>query len=197
MSDNCDYHGRLYYNSEMWYSQDCQHCACSYGRVLCMNVECESTFCLKDEVVVRHKDSCCIECRQPTQCRLLLSNSSEMKIRENEFWTSPTALQKNSPKACRICQCGSDGQLVCYSKSCQTAKHASFAHLRLVFGEKKLLNAKTIPFLADFIKSFDRKAMVFVTSGPKVAKIFAADQNRVGNYFRFQSLIARINFFFF
>lgn len=55
MSENCEYYGKMHYNGEMWYTSGCQHCACSSGRVICMNVQCESTFCLKDEIMVKKK----------------------------------------------------------------------------------------------------------------------------------------------
>lgn len=70
MSENCEYFGRIHYNGEMWYTQGCQHCACTSGRVICMNVQCESQFCLRDEIMVKKKDECCIACRRPATCRL-------------------------------------------------------------------------------------------------------------------------------
>lgn len=176
MSDNCDYYGRLYYNGEMWYTKDCQHCACSYGRVVCMNVECESTFCLKDEIMVQKKENfCCLECRAQATCQI----NSTYSIKENQYWIDESQKQKNlANSACRVCQCKSDGQLECFSKSCQSAKFATYANLKLTFGEKKFINAKTIPFLSDFIKAFDNKlSQVYVIAGPKYSNIYLGGNN--------------------
>ena len=79
ISDNCEYYGRIYYNGEMWYNNGCQHCACDYGKVICMNVQCESTFCFKDEIMVKKKDDCCIECRKPLYCDV--GNGLKIKVR--------------------------------------------------------------------------------------------------------------------
>jgi hypothetical protein len=161
MTENCDYYGDLYYNGQTWHSKfDCQQCACSYGRVVCSNIECESTFCLKNEILVRKKDNCCLECRPLGTCTI----NSTYSIIENEFWTDETNLQKTVPSSCRICKCLSNGQLECFTKSCQAQKYPTFVNLKLNFGERKELSAKTIPFLADFIKSFDRKSYFFIIS---------------------------------
>ena len=80
MSENCEYFGRIHYNGEMWYTQGCQHCACNSGRVICMNVQCQSQFCLRDEIMVRKKDECCISCRKPAVCRLDHDNKTLIKV---------------------------------------------------------------------------------------------------------------------
>ena len=54
----------------MWYNSGCQHCACNHGQISCMNIQCESNFCLKDEILVKKKDDCCIECRKPKICSI-------------------------------------------------------------------------------------------------------------------------------
>lgn len=78
MSENCEYHGKLYYNGEMWYTNGCQHCVCVSGRVICMNVECESKFCLKNEIMVKKKDDCCVTCRKPKICTI--NNIIQIKV---------------------------------------------------------------------------------------------------------------------
>ena len=68
LSENCEYFGKTYYSGEMWYKNGCQHCSCDYGKVSCTNIECESKFCMKDEIMVKRKDDCCVECRKPIYC---------------------------------------------------------------------------------------------------------------------------------
>ena len=70
VSENCEYNGRMHYNGDMWYNNGCEHCACDFGKVVCMSVQCESQFCLKDEIMVKKKDECCIQCRKPTYCTI-------------------------------------------------------------------------------------------------------------------------------
>lgn len=70
VSESCDYYGHIHYNGEMWYNSGCQHCACNLGKIVCINIQCESNFCLKDEILVRKKDDCCIECRKSTVCSI-------------------------------------------------------------------------------------------------------------------------------
>lgn len=171
MSENCEYYGRIHYNGEMWYTSGCQHCACNSGRVLCMNVQCESTFCLKDEIMVKKKDECCISCRKPMYCAV--PDGSGALVKENEFWMPNTVdyEQKKSTSSCKLCQCV-EGRLQCYSKSCKTAKYPSYAHVSVYLNEKKEINARTIPFLADFIKTLRKDSLVFVSSGPTQSNLY-------------------------
>lgn len=166
LSNSCEYYGKLHYHGEMWYNNGCQHCACTYGKIFCMNVQCESNFCLKDEIPVRKKDDCCIKCRKATKCSI----DENFTIRENEFWSpgnissiesvSSSQLQEN--KACKLCQCV-DSKLECYSKTCQDLRYPSYAYFKVESNQKKQLNARTIPFFADIIKSMSRKSFVFVS----------------------------------
>jgi len=88
--DNCEYYGKSYLNGEIWYTKNCQHCACNRGKVSCMNVECESKFCMKNEILVRKKNDCCMECRQPIVCHvkeenlILQVNFCALDFRNNE-----------------------------------------------------------------------------------------------------------------
>ena len=70
LTENCEYFGKTYYSGEMWYKSGCQHCSCDYGKVSCTNIECESKFCMKDEIMVKRKDDCCVECRKPIVCEI-------------------------------------------------------------------------------------------------------------------------------
>jgi hypothetical protein len=177
MPDNCDYHGRLYYNGEVWYSAACHHCACSYGRVICTRIECEATFCLSNEILVRKKkvgqnhQECCVECRAPVSCQV----NSTFSLLEGQVWMNESAVQKNTltvTAVCELCECTSTGQLQCFQKSCQTAKYPTYALLKLANGERKTIDATTVPFLADFIKSFDKKSKFFITAGPGLSTLF-------------------------
>lgn len=164
INENCEYYGKIHYNGEMWYTSGCQHCACDYGRVICMNVQCESQFCLKDEIMVKKKDQCCVYCRKPMYCHVNDTNGNELSIKENDFYTPPQLFQKQTRTPCKLCQC-IEGKLVCYYKSCQTAKYPSYAHVNVHFNEKKQINARTIPFMADIIKTLKKDTSIFVLSG--------------------------------
>ena len=101
-NDNCEYYGRNYLNGEIWYTKNCQNCACNSGKVTCMNVECESKFCLKNEIVVRKKNDCCMQCRKPLSCFVNEENltlqvilfSAQNKIhllpKKDAFYSFPT-----------------------------------------------------------------------------------------------------------
>ena len=78
---------------------------------------------------------------------------------------------KSQPKTCKMCQC-TENNLECYSKSCKDLKYPSFSYLKINLNQKKQLNARTIPFFADIIKSMNKKSLVFVTAGPKFGKIY-------------------------
>jgi hypothetical protein len=150
-------------------SQSCQQCACSYGRVMCTRVECEATFCLSHEIQVKKEgNECCVECRAPAKCSLNQTHS----IDENQIWINESAVQKQSQKSCEICECTSSGQLKCFQKSCQKTKYPNYALLKCVYSEPKSIDANTIPFLADFIKSFDPKSNFYVTNGPFLSSLF-------------------------
>jgi hypothetical protein len=58
----------VYYNGDIWSMNSCQYCACDYGRVICHNVQCEAKFCMNDEIMVKRKDQCCMQCRKPIYC---------------------------------------------------------------------------------------------------------------------------------
>ncbi|CAF0709358.1 unnamed protein product [Brachionus calyciflorus] len=173
MNENCDYYGKLHYNGEMWYTKGCQHCSCVSGRVICMNVQCESTFCLKDEIIVQKKDECCITCRKPKSCKI----NELIEIQENDFYTTNSVdlQQKKSTNPCKICQC-INGEMQCYTKSCKNSKYPTYAHLNVYLNEKKFINARTIPFMTDFIKSINKDSFVYVTSGPKHSSLFIEDK---------------------
>ena len=165
LSESCDYYGKIHYHGEMWYNSGCQHCACNHGKIVCMNVQCESNFCLNDEILVRKKDECCMECRKATQCSI----NENFSIRENEFWSpenisSIELINQNEQKTCKMCQC-IESKLQCYSKMCQDLKYPSYTFFKVNINQRKQLNARTIPFFADIIKSMNKKSFVFVTSG--------------------------------
>ena len=86
-SDNCEYYGRNYMNGEIWYTKNCQHCACNGGKVTCMNVECESKFCLKNEIMVRKKNDCCMQCRKPMTCHVSEGNIV-LQVEKNIFFVN-------------------------------------------------------------------------------------------------------------
>lgn len=187
MSENCEYFGRIHYNGEMWYTQGCQHCACNSGRVICMNVQCESQFCLRDEIMVKKKDECCISCRKPAMCTL---DDGRTMISENDVWLSSAAeyQQKQSMNSCRLCRCGETGEAYCFAKSCVHARYPSYARISMnapdLDGSSRVtlkeINARTIPFLADFIKTMRKDSLVFIVSGPKLASagIYLVDQKK-------------------
>jgi hypothetical protein len=82
MSENCEYYGRIYYNGEMWQAQDtCEHCACNFGQVTCMNIQCESKFCMSDEIMISKKDECCIRCRKLEECIIVNQSGKMNKIK--------------------------------------------------------------------------------------------------------------------
>ena len=56
-----------------------------------------------------------------------------------------------------MCQC-INSQLECYSKSCKDLKYPSFSLLKLKLNQTKQINARTIPFFADIIKSMKKKS---------------------------------------
>lgn len=125
------------------------------------------------------KDDCCIHCRKPFYCKI----NENFKIKENDFWmpNSVDFNQKKSSNPCKVCQCV-EGELVCYTKSCENAKYPSFAHLNAYYNENKEINARTIPFLADFIKGMSKDTMIYVSSGPKYSSLYIDD--KPVNYFK-------------
>ena len=156
----------------MWYNNGCEHCACDFGKVVCMSVQCESQFCLRDEIIVRKKDDCCIQCRKPTYCVI----DQTLTIRENEFWSpaNATAIQElagsETQNSCKLCQC-LEGKLECYSKSCKGSTFPSYAHVKVKLSEKTRIDARTIPFFADIIKSMSKDSRVFVAAGPNYSSL--------------------------
>ena len=66
---------------------------------------------------------------------------------------------------CKLCEC-LNGKLECYAKFCQHSKFPSYARLQTRLNEKKRINARTIPFFADILKSLRKDSLVFVTAGP-------------------------------
>jgi hypothetical protein len=75
-----------------------------------------------------------------------------------------------------MCQCVS-GDLICYSNSCNNTKYPSYVHLHIYNkNDKKELNARTIPFFANIIKSMKKKSKIFVTSGPKYSSLYMNDK---------------------
>lgn len=127
-----------------------------------MNVECESKFCLKDEIMVKKKNDCCIQCRKPMFC----TAEDNTIVKENDFWIANNSLtkQKESKNACKICQCV-EGKFICYINSCLNSKFPTYAHIYVSLNEKKEINARTIPFFADIIKTMRRDSEVLVVSG--------------------------------
>ena len=84
--------------------------------------------------------------------------------------------KQNESSSCKICQCVNGG-LVCYSNSCNNTKYPSYVHLHIYNkNDKKELNARTIPFFANIIKSMKKKSKVFVTSGPKYSSLYMNDK---------------------
>ena len=67
--------------------------------------------------------------------------------------------------SCKLCQCV-EGKLSCFVNSCKYFKYPSYAHLKVKPNQKKQINARTIPFFADIIKSMRKDSSVFVVSGP-------------------------------
>ncbi len=167
-----------------------------------MNVQCESSFCLKDEIMVKRKDECCLSCRKPINCKI--NQHLEIKVtnffynlkkfflfhiltlflilKENDFWmpNNESFLQRyknqNEFSSCKICQCV-NGDLACYSNACNNTKYPSYVHLHIYNkNDKKELNARTIPFFANVIKSMKKKSKIFVTSGPKYSNLYINDK---------------------
>lgn len=141
-----------------------------------MSVQCESQFCLHDEIMVRKKDDCCIQCRKPTYCTI----NSGLQIKENEFWTPKNVttfkdLGRKVDNSCQVCQC-INGDLECYSKSCQSSRFPSYAHVKVKIGRRTEISAKTIPFFADIIKSMKKDSLVFIASGPNYSQLKLDDQ---------------------
>lgn len=89
--------------------------------------------------------------------------------------------QKQSPNSCRMCKCSESGTVYCFTKSCQNARYPSYARLSIPEPDSittigyssfpssiKEINARTIPFLADFVKTMRKDSLVLVAAGPKL-----------------------------
>ena len=78
---------------------------------------------------------------------------------------SNNSVMKQSKNAkCKVCQCV-EGKLTCYMNSCENLKYPTKAHMYVGVDEKKEINARTIPFMADIIKTMKKDSMIFVVSG--------------------------------
>lgn len=99
--------------------------------------------------------------------------------------------QKQSGNSCRMCKCSETGQVYCFTKSCIHARYPSYARLSISLSDEiqpsrprsseiKEINARTIPFLADFIKTMRKDSIVFVAAGPKLtaSTLFLVDQKK-------------------
>jgi hypothetical protein len=82
----------------------------------------------------------------------------------------------------------------CFTKSCLQAKYPSYAHLSIspeTDSPPKEINARTIPFLADFIKTMKKDSIVFVVAGPNMpSSLFVQQDNerKVTNQFTLKDL---------
>jgi hypothetical protein len=206
LSESCDYYGRIHYNNEMWYN-GCQHCSCNSGKIQCMQIQCESNFCLKDEIQVKTKNNCCLECRKATSCSI----NHKFQIKENDYY-SPDNLttiqlllphnnrqqqqqqQQTTTSACKMCQC-INSQLECYSKSCKDLKYPSFSLLKLKLNQTKQINARTIPFFADIIKSMKKKSPIFIVSTPKYGRLYKHNETIEQQRFTLSDILtSKINY---
>jgi hypothetical protein len=203
VSDNCEYYGEMHYNGEMWYNSGCQHCACDYGKVVCVHVECESKFCLRDEIMVKKKDDCCVECRQAKHCSVeLSSNSSSIIVKENEIWLPPPPSPPLGPSRCQLCECV-EGELACFVNGCDNHhQFPSFGHINVPFNKSyQQINARTIPFFSHILKSMNKiidTSTVFVIKQPKYGQLVLLNRKK---RFQFQhqfklSQIEKSKFFY-
>ena len=74
------------------------------------------------------------------------------------------AMKYSKHSKCKVCQC-TEGKLSCYLNSCENLKYPTKAHMFVGLDEKKEINARSIPFFADIIKTMKKDSMVFVVSG--------------------------------
>ena len=173
------------YHGEMWPSTEraCEYCACQFGRVECMRVQCASAFCLSDEIEEESRGedtattSCCVSCRAPRHCESAAANGTLLVVRENEsVWQSP----------CQLCRCVG-GALVCFSNVCAStaaAKYPSHVHIRLTAAASDdssssssssnnsvELSARKLPFFATIVKAMPRRSLVLVLAAPQHATL--------------------------
>jgi hypothetical protein len=99
---------------------------------------------------------------------LILTNyyKSIKTKKENEFWVpaNSSLMKQSKDTRCKICQC-TEGKLSCYLNSCENLKYPTKAHIFVNYNEKKEINARTIPFFADIIKTMKKDSTIFVVSG--------------------------------
>jgi hypothetical protein len=185
--ENCEYFGKTYYNGDIWYMNGCQHCACDYGRVLCSIVECESKFCLKDEIIVKKNEGCCVECRKPMYCQV----DKTTRIKENEYW---------SPDSCKMCQCV-HGEPKCFIGECaDPSSFATQSQITTRFSKETELNLDNLSFLRNLEKLLNKETVIQIVAGlagfkqffkaikvlinfhsvqgPKYGSIFASEKRR-------------------
>jgi hypothetical protein len=150
--ENCEYFGKTYYNGDIWYMNGCQHCACDYGRVLCSTVECESKFCLRDEIMVKKKDECCVECRKPMYCQI----EKTKRIKENDYW---------SPDSCKVCQCVL-GEPRCFIGECSDpSSFVTHSQVTIRFVTETELDMVDLGFLKGLKKLLNKDSIIQVVSG--------------------------------
>lgn len=158
-TDNCEYFGRIYYNGDIWSSSSssCQYCACDYGKIICNSIQCEAKFCMNDEIMVKSKDGCCVECRKPIWCDV----NDGLRVKENEFW---------SPEANRLCQCLHD-KIQCFNSNSQN-------EIFVEFKQKTQLDLRKIQFSE---KNLTKDSIIIIISSPNYGSILK-DNEKLFNF---------------
>ena len=84
-------------------------------------------------------------------------------------------MRQSKNSKCKVCQC-MEGKLTCYMNSCETLKYPTRAHIYVGdIDEKKEINARTIPFFADIIKTMKKDSLIFIVSGLKMSNLYIGD----------------------
>ncbi|CAF0907829.1 unnamed protein product [Adineta steineri] len=102
--------GLTYQNGDVWTrNNNCTHCICKDGLIMCTEEACPILQCKSNEKVVRLSNSCCSICSNRHVCRFY-GNKGYQIFYEHDIWYT---------SACQYCTCRRHNRIICKSIQCE------------------------------------------------------------------------------